>query len=157
MAHHDAVENNPKKEIATALIGIVLLLVIILGIGVSAYLRPAGEHQPKTDEVATQSVAGTDNAMDGQASTVSQSDTVAPAQAENAGDTNAPVQTATTADSPQSAPANETATTTPSENPSEPSTDTAKEAQADAQSESQSTENQPSENQATDSQATDKK
>lgn len=51
---HDASQNNPKKEVATALIGIVLLLAIILGIGVSAFLRPAGEHQPKASEVASE-------------------------------------------------------------------------------------------------------
>lgn len=45
---HDASENNPKKEIVTALVGIVLLLVLIAGIAVSAWLRPAGNHEPVT-------------------------------------------------------------------------------------------------------------
>lgn len=49
MAHaHDASENNPIKEIVHALIGIVLLLVIIGGIAVFAWLRPAGNHEPAT-------------------------------------------------------------------------------------------------------------
>lgn len=46
MSHHDAVENNPVKEIMTALVGIVLLLTIIAGIAVSGWLRPAGQHAP---------------------------------------------------------------------------------------------------------------
>ncbi|STY90383.1 hypothetical protein [Moraxella bovis] len=49
MAHaHDASENNPTKEIIHALIGVVLLLVIIGGIAVFAWLRPAGNHEPAT-------------------------------------------------------------------------------------------------------------
>ena len=43
MAHH-AVENNPKKEIMYALVGIVLFLAMVLLIAISAYLRPAGNH-----------------------------------------------------------------------------------------------------------------
>lgn len=58
MAHHDAVENNPKKEIFTALIGIVLLLTVIGGIALSGWLRPAGEHQPK--EAVASEAAPTD-------------------------------------------------------------------------------------------------
>lgn len=45
---HDASNNNPKKEIAHALIGIVLLLTIIAGIAVSGWLRPAGNHEEAT-------------------------------------------------------------------------------------------------------------
>lgn len=41
---HDASENNPKKEILMSLVGIVVLLVLIVGIAVSAWLRPAGDH-----------------------------------------------------------------------------------------------------------------
>lgn len=43
---HDASQNNPLKESLMAVSGLVLLLVIIGGIAVSAWLRPAGEHQP---------------------------------------------------------------------------------------------------------------
>lgn len=43
---HDASQNNPLKESVTALVGIVLLLVMIAGIAISAWLRPPGEHQP---------------------------------------------------------------------------------------------------------------
>lgn len=45
---HDASQNNPKKEIAQALIGVVLLFTMIGGIAVSAWLRPAGDHTPAT-------------------------------------------------------------------------------------------------------------
>ncbi len=45
---HDASNNNPTKEIVHALLGIVLLLVIIAGIAISAWLRPAGNHEPAT-------------------------------------------------------------------------------------------------------------
>lgn len=41
---HDVVDNNPKKEILFALIGIVTFLSIVLLIGISAFLRPAGDH-----------------------------------------------------------------------------------------------------------------
>ncbi|ANB92047.1 hypothetical protein MOVS_08750 [Moraxella ovis] len=44
---HDASNNNPTKETLTALVGTVLLLVMIAAIGIFAWLRPAGEHQPK--------------------------------------------------------------------------------------------------------------
>lgn len=53
MAHHDVVENNPKKEIATALIGIVLLVAIIGGIALFGWLRPAGDHYPRTADAET--------------------------------------------------------------------------------------------------------
>lgn len=49
MAHaHDASDNNPTKEIIHALIGVVLFLALIGGIAVSAWLRPAGNHEPAT-------------------------------------------------------------------------------------------------------------
>jgi hypothetical protein len=38
------VNNNPKKELLFALGGIAMFLGIVLLIGVSAFLRPAGEH-----------------------------------------------------------------------------------------------------------------
>lgn len=41
---HDIVENNPKKEIMYALVGISLFLAIVLLIAISAFLRPAGNH-----------------------------------------------------------------------------------------------------------------
>lgn len=53
MAHHDASENNPVKEIMTALVGIVLLLTIIAGIAVFGWLRPAGHHVDTSAETAT--------------------------------------------------------------------------------------------------------
>ena len=49
MAHaHDASDNNPTKEIIHALIGVVLFLILIGGIAVFAWLRPAGNHEPAT-------------------------------------------------------------------------------------------------------------
>lgn len=46
---HDASNNNPVKEIVHSLLGILLLLTIIAGIAVSAWLRPAGNHEPATE------------------------------------------------------------------------------------------------------------
>ena len=43
MSDH-VVNNNPKKEFLFALGGIVLFLSLVLLIGISAFLRPAGEH-----------------------------------------------------------------------------------------------------------------
>ncbi len=40
----DIVNNNPKKEFIYALGGIALFLGIVLLIGISAFLRPAGQH-----------------------------------------------------------------------------------------------------------------
>lgn len=101
---HDAYDNNPKKELLTALLGILLLLAIIAGIGVSAWLRPAGDHTFVTAQsVDSADIVNTDSA------------TVAPAQAENAGvdgENHTPVTT-TTADSPTAAPAVEVQSTTP--------------------------------------------
>ena len=53
----DIVENNPKKELLFALGGIVLFLSLVLLIGVSAFLRPAGEHitaEPTAESVAAE-------------------------------------------------------------------------------------------------------
>lgn len=40
----DISENNPMKEFTYALAGVALFLGIVLLIGISAFLRPAGEH-----------------------------------------------------------------------------------------------------------------
>lgn len=44
MAHHEVVENNVKKELSMALVGIVLFLVMVAFIAVMAFLRPEGQH-----------------------------------------------------------------------------------------------------------------
>ena len=53
MSEH-IVENNPKKEFLFALGGVALFLGIVLLIGISAFLRPAGEHitVQTTEEIA---------------------------------------------------------------------------------------------------------
>ena len=43
MSEH-IVENNPKKELLFTLGGVALFLGIVLLIGISGFLRPAGEH-----------------------------------------------------------------------------------------------------------------
>ena len=45
---HDASNNNPAKETVHALIGIVVLLTIISSIAISAWFRPAGNHELAT-------------------------------------------------------------------------------------------------------------
>lgn len=119
MAHaHDASENNPTKEIIHALIGVVLLLVIIGGIAVFAWLRPAGNHEPATvsatpagkalDELAQKETNPTD-AQKAQAVAEATADTPAsPASEQEAaaqvadsnGDAQTPVQDKAVGDKP---------------------------------------------------------
>ena len=59
MSEH-VVNNNPKKEFLFALGGVGLFLGIVLLIGVSAFLRPAGEHitpEPAVELVAADQAA----------------------------------------------------------------------------------------------------
>ncbi|MFW2178308.1 MULTISPECIES: hypothetical protein [unclassified Moraxella] len=44
MAHHEVVENDVKKELSMAVVGILAFLVLVLFIGIIAFLRPAGHH-----------------------------------------------------------------------------------------------------------------
>ncbi len=105
MAHHDVVENNPKKEFVTSLAGVLLFALLIAGIVVSAYLRPAGDHQPMITDAEPQATLVN-----------AESEAVAPAQAKNAGVDNQtdPVLT-TTVESPSNAPVNTASTTPPSD------------------------------------------
>jgi len=66
----DIVSNNPKKEFIYTLGGIALFLGIVLLIGISAFLRPAGEHiTAETTEAsatadAAEAIAAEDTATD---------------------------------------------------------------------------------------------
>lgn len=104
MAHHE-VQNNPIKEVATALVGIVLLLTIIGGIAVAGWLRPAGQHYPAGVE-PIQSSQTDATLVNGDSTTTS------PAQDENAGETVVPVTT-TQATTTTAAPVPTEATTPP--------------------------------------------
>ena len=56
----DIVKNNPKKETLFALGGVALFLSIVLLIGISGYLRPAGEHiTAETTDAAAETEAAT--------------------------------------------------------------------------------------------------
>lgn len=50
---HDASQNSPIKESLTALVGIALLLVMIVAIAVSAWLRPAGDHPAVAEQASS--------------------------------------------------------------------------------------------------------
>lgn len=43
MVHHEVVENN-VKELSYALVGVLAVLSVVLLIGISAFLRPVGNH-----------------------------------------------------------------------------------------------------------------
>ena len=53
----DIRSNSPKKEFLYALAGVGIFLAIVLLIGISAFLRPAGEHmEVAVDEDAAEVV-----------------------------------------------------------------------------------------------------
>lgn len=126
---HDASNNNPTKETLSALVGIVLLLVMIAGIAIFAWLRPAGEHQPTASVAESAPTTEAMPAADTQASGVA----VAEAQEklEQTGEnTQAPTQAIATEDKP----AAETAPTETT-NPAPVSETAEQKAQAQAQTE----------------------
>lgn len=86
MAHHEVVENNVKKELSMALVGIVLFLVMVAFIAVMAFLRPAGEHhsaESLNTQASASSVASTATATN-DASTVASTATGTTATATDA-------------------------------------------------------------------------
>lgn len=98
---HDASQNNPAKETVHALIGIVLLLVIIGGIAVFGWLRPAGNHEPATVS-ATPAGRTLDELIQKEANDNAQATATAEASAETA---EAPVEDTATAEAQADAPA----------------------------------------------------
>ncbi|MGP4714039.1 MULTISPECIES: hypothetical protein [unclassified Psychrobacter] len=75
----DIINNNPKKEFMFALVGVGMFLAIVLLIGISAFLRPAGEHI--TAEATEESVAAEN------AEAIVAEDTAEPAATDGAEDT----------------------------------------------------------------------
>lgn len=67
MSEH-IVENNPKKEFLFALGGVALFLAIVLLIGISGFLRPAGEHI--TAETTEEAAAATEGNAPAETATV---------------------------------------------------------------------------------------
>ena len=88
MSEH-IVENNPKKEFLFALGGVALFLGIVLLIGISAFLRPAGEHitaETTEESAAAETEATAKEAAPAETVTapVAGADTAAPATAADA-------------------------------------------------------------------------
>lgn len=44
MAHHEVVEVDVKKELLLSLVGIVAFAAVVALVGITAFLRPAGDH-----------------------------------------------------------------------------------------------------------------
>lgn len=117
---HDASQNNPVKEVVHALIGIVLLLTIIAGIAVFAWLRPAGNHEPATvsatpagralDELNQKQAGSAPTAEQEQATATAE----APSNAEATTTTEQPTDNTATATATEQ-PADNTATASASE------------------------------------------
>lgn len=85
----DISSNNPMKEFAFALGGVGLFLAIVLLIGISGFLRPAGEHIKAEAPVATETTeAAAPAAEEGAGAT----DTAASATAADATATPAPTE-----------------------------------------------------------------
>ncbi|WP_350562367.1 hypothetical protein [Psychrobacter sp. CAL346-MNA-CIBAN-0220] len=96
----DIVKNNPMKEFMFALGGVALFLGIVLLIGISAFLRPAGEH---ITAETTEASAAADGA------TAIAAEDAAPAPV----DTAAPASTDAAATSAVAIPADATVTPAP--------------------------------------------
>lgn len=101
MAHHEVLDTNPKKELMTAVLGIGLFLALVLGIVVSAYLRPAGDHYPASTEVATAKAATEQAPQD--TATADGATLATPNATQSAADTTAPVNTESSTTSPATA------------------------------------------------------
>ena len=80
MSEH-IVENNPKREFLFALGGVGLFLGIVLLIGISGFLRPAGEHitAETTEAAAAAETDATNEKADTAAAPVAETDAAATA------------------------------------------------------------------------------
>lgn len=102
MAHHEVLDTNPKKELMTATLGIGLFLALVLGIVVSAYLRPAGDHYPATTEAPVVAADGAKLAEPN--ATQSGADTTAPVNADSSTTSPATAKAVQVADAPKDSP-----------------------------------------------------
>ena len=80
------VNNNPKKELLYTLCGIALFLGIVLLIGISGFLRPAGEHI-KAETTAASAAADKAEAIAAEDDAAPAETTAAPAAAADASTT----------------------------------------------------------------------
>ena len=90
----DIVNNNPKKEFLYALGGVALFLGIVLLIGISGFLRPAGEHiTPETIEASAaeeaEATAAPEEAATAETAAAPAAETDAAATSDTAADANA--------------------------------------------------------------------
>lgn len=88
----DASQNKPKKELAYALVGVAAFLAIVLLIGISAFLRPAGNHvapeaaveEATTEEVVADAESTTEEAVAVEAEAVDTAESADVVEAETA-------------------------------------------------------------------------
>lgn len=86
--------NNPKKEFMFALIGVGLFLGLVLLIGISGFLRPAGQHivaEPIQDAVVVDEAAAVSTEAAAPADAVAMAETTTEEPAAEVAATTAPV------------------------------------------------------------------
>ncbi|MDO4897552.1 MAG: hypothetical protein Q3971_09345 [Moraxella sp.] len=119
---HDASNNNPTKEIVHSLLGILLLLTIISSVAISAWLRPAGNHETATEpatpagKALAEKLHAIENPAPASSETENASDTAGETVADGA-DTTSGAETNSTATAET---ATDTADTEPAETTTEP-------------------------------------